>query len=203
METLNQTVVNAAQMAGDINLFVRIVGRTLYKNLCERLSKIGEPGILLVDFMDINQVQDFVLLISIIRALAFCRKNNWRKSIVCINVNNLHVRKLQEAVLLWPDVSDLWGDQPDHQKRIIFLASIQAHAQQWELLGELSEIERELWNKIKDMEQISLAILAVESTIDQSALIKQLKVFFENQILILSKDRTTAQNMSKLIATGN
>lgn len=199
MRKINQVVVNAAKMAGDINLFVRIVGRTLYKNLCEKLSIIGEPGVLIVDFVDINQVQDSVLLISIIRALAFCRKNNWRKTIACIAVNELHRRKLLEAIMLWPDVSDLWRDKPDHQKRVLLLISQQANPKQWEILGELNEIEQGLWDKIQDMEQILFVDFALENGMDQPTLLGHLRVFLENQILILSKDGKFALNLSKSI----
>ena len=185
MHKLNVKTCDAAEMAGDINIYVRIVGRLLYKNLCDAITDIAEPGVLVVSFKNINQVQDSVLLISIIKVLDLCRRNKWKKTIICTEISEMHRQELQEALELWPDVSDIWGKIPDSQKRLLLLISISSLSagEQWELLGELKEYEQKIWAVINTEKQSLVLDLANQLGLDKQILIDQLDIFKENQLI--------------------
>ena len=187
MDRINQSIVDAVEMAGDINIYVGIVGRTLYKNLYEEISKIIEPASLVVSFENINHVDDSALLISIVRALAQCRKNKWRKNIVCTNVNDLHRKMLQNAIISWSDISDLWGDKPDERKRLLLLITSKEYPKRWNLLGELNDIEKRIWDNVQDEGYIPLSELAERTELNNHRLKDCLSIFLENRVLFLDK----------------
>ncbi len=204
MERFNQLIVDAAQMAGDINIYDRIVGRTLYKNLIDAINQIAEPCVLIVDFRNINQAQDSVLLISIIRAMAFCRKSNAHRVIACANISDLHRRELQESIILWPDASDPWGDKPDQQKRMLLLVSGQDLPGRWELLGELvSGAEQDIWTKMQETDHMALSDLAEQMRMNKLKLMGHLSVFIENYVLLIDNEQNTISRLSDWIAVEN
>ncbi len=183
---LNRVIVDASELAGNINIFVPMTGRTLYKRLREALNSLIEPGILVADFRKINLVDSSALIISIAKLLAFSQNANWRRIFVCSNTSELHQTHLNRAIIVWTDLIDPWGEKASKQ-RLLLLVSDRENDNMWQLLGELNKQETMLWDLIREAESITITDLGKKSGMDKKTTMSHLQVFLDNQVLIRSE----------------
>lgn len=177
----NQTIVDAVDLAGDINIFSPLVGCTFFKRLNNVLLGLAEPGILLIDFLRVGVVDSSALMISIGNLLAICQRNRWRRTIACLNTTPPIRATLQQAIIAQPYVDNPWTEAP--QVHLLLCAS-DMRTKAWSLLGDLSERQAALWNALLEVKCVSVEELANRLGVSNEVIDSDVQMMQTNNVLL-------------------
>jgi hypothetical protein len=177
---LDQVLVDAVELAGDVNIYSPMVGRTFFKRLYNMLLGLAEPGILVVDFSRVGVVDSSALMISIGILLAICQRNRWRKTIVCLNTTGPIRITLKQAI-----VAQQYADNPlaDAPQIYLLLCASDSRTKNWFLLGDLSERQVALWDALLKTQFVSVKDLADRLNVSVADIDSDVQIFHANTIL--------------------
>lgn len=196
---LHRRIAEVAVLAGRRNLIDGLVGRILYRRLEEALTKLPEPGVLIIDCSEIDLVDSSTLLVAIGKLLAFNRETDWRKAIAFSNTSEAFQSTLTTVIIIWPDLLNLEVLRDDN--RLLALASDRSDEHVWHLLGEISDEERELWHIVNDAGWISIEELTSVSGQETALVASNLQVLLRNRLVwkVEDKGRSSLCSLQNLV----
>jgi len=146
----------------------------------------------------------------LIRLLKIIYKNNWQKFITCINLSEKHKKVLNESFRVMDNIYELYPDQrPEFEYLLLVSLRNEINDENiWYLLGNLSEIEKNIWELISKANQMSLDLIAEKLQINKNIIQTNMKIFLENRVVLVSDNGDvvnycTIQSQLKSTIPGN
>ncbi len=189
---------NAVKLIGDINLVDMITTQKFHKNLFQKMNDIPSPGVLLLDFHEVNWAQDSYLL-AIIQLISECQRGNQKKTIICTNVSPLHEEEFKKALIYYPVINNLWGNNNISDGMYLLISKL-GNKHDWSLLGITNEDEFKIWKLINSIGDFSInnlqELINVEEKSIRSFITKLESLFY---VILISKKNQRFQVITSLI----
>lgn len=196
-------IASAVQLAGSGNIYGPLVGRILYKRVCDLLAEIREPGVLILDFVSAGVVATSTLLISVVKAVAFSRRQDRRKTIVCINASRGHIVALRNAVDICPDALDPFATT--NPLRVVLLAhELPSEADSkviWHLFGPIDDCARDVWEDILAAESTRIDSIGDRLGYDEEEVVEAVQLLVSHQVVLLQRSdaESVVRSLSSLL----